>query len=252
MDLVCFECQTTITAQDLGRLGDALVAHARSQHDWPYSDQAIRNFAEATQRLTGPGERLESIGGVTVQEVTEERIDDWFKFFDHDAFVGMPEWAACYCLEPHVRHPSRPQEGDDPSWRDNREAMASRLKGGSSVGYLAYVDGKPAGWVNASMRSTYSLYQGVDPGGPEPERVIGVSCFIVAPPYRQHGLAEALLDRVIEDGAERGAQWVEAYPFNKLSETDAGNFRGPRSMYDSRGFETVEVRDRDTVVRRPI
>jgi GNAT superfamily N-acetyltransferase len=102
------------------------------------------------------------------------------------------------------------------------------------------------------MRSTYSLYQDVDPGGPEPERVIGVSCFIVAPPYRQHGLAEALLDRVIEDGAERGARWVEAYPFNKLSETDAGNFRGPRSMYDSRGFETVEVRDRDTVVRRPI
>jgi GNAT superfamily N-acetyltransferase len=252
MDLVCFECQTTITAKDLGPLGDALVAHARSQHDWPYSDQAIRNFAEATQRLTGPGERLESIGGVTVEEVTEERIDDWLNFFDHDAFVGMPEWAACYCLEPHVRHPSKPQEGDDPHWRDNREAMASRLKGGSSVGYLAYVDGKPAGWVNASMRSTYTLYQGVDPGGPEPERVIGVSCFIVAPPYRQHGLAEALLDRVIEDGAERGAQWVEAYPFNKLSETDAGNFRGPRSMYDSRGFETVEVRDRDTVVRRPI
>lgn len=252
MDLTCFECQATITAQDLDLLGDALVTHARAQHDWPYNDQAIRNYAAATQRLTGPGERLESIGDVTVHEVTEDRIDDWLNFFDREAFVGMPEWAACYCIEPHVRHPSQPQEGDDPDWRDNRKAMASRLRGGCSVGYLAYVDGRPAGWVNASMRSAYRLYVGVDPGGPEPDCVIGVSCFIVAPPYRQHGLAEALLDRVIEDGAKRDAQWVEGYPFNKLSENDAGNFRGPRSIYDSRGFVTVEVRDRDTVVRRPI
>lgn len=252
MDLVCFECQTKITAKDQESLGDALVAHARSQHEWPYSDQAIRNYAAATQRLTGPGERLESIGEVAVQEVTEERIDDWLYFFDHDAFVGMPEWAACYCLEPHVRHPSKPQEGDDPDWRDNREAMASRLKCGSSVGYLAYVDGSPAGWVNASMRSTYNLYQGVDPEGPEPECVIGVSCFIVAPPYRQHGLAEALLDRVISDAADRGAEWIEAYPFNEVADTDAGNFRGPRSMFDERNFEPVEVRGRDTVVRRAV
>jgi GNAT superfamily N-acetyltransferase len=252
MDLVCFDCQATISAEDLGPLGDALVEHARSQHDWPYNDQAIRNFAEATQRLTGPAERLETIGDLTVHEVTQDRIDDWLEFFDHDAFVGMPEWAACYCLEPHVRHPSEPQEGDDPHWRENRQAMSSRLRHGLSFGYLAYVDGRPAGWVNASKRSTYRLYEGVDPEGPDPESVIGVSCFIVAPPYRQHGLAEALLDRVIADAAERGAQWIEAYPFNTLSETDSGKFRGPRSMYDSRQFETVQVRERDSVVRRPV
>jgi GNAT superfamily N-acetyltransferase len=75
--------------------------------------------------------------------------------------------------------------------------MAERLRGGTTLGYLAYVDGRPAGWVNASLRSEYGLYRLVDPDGPEPRSVIGVSCFVIAPPFRRHGIASALLDRVM-------------------------------------------------------
>jgi GNAT superfamily N-acetyltransferase len=79
--------------------------------------------------------------------------------------------------------------------------------------------------------------------------VIGVSCFVIAPPFRRHGIASALLDRVIADASARGAAWIEGYPFNKPEQSDAGHFRGPRSMYDARGFEPIKVRERDTVVR---
>jgi len=79
--------------------------------------------------------------------------------------------------------------------------------------------------------------------------VIGVSCFVIAPPFRRHGIASALLDRVIADASARGASWVEGYPDNAPEESDAGHFRGARSMYDARGFEPIEVRERDTVVR---
>jgi GNAT superfamily N-acetyltransferase len=81
--------------------------------------------------------------------------------------------------------------------------------------------------------------------------VIGVSCFVIAPPYRRHGVASALLDRVIEDAAARGASWIEGYPHDTPEPGDAGHFRGPRSMYEARGFQPVEVRERDTVMRRP-
>ena len=252
MNLTCFECGDAISGDDLDSLGDAFVDHARSKHDWPYSDQGIRNFAHATQRLTGSAERLETIGEITVHKVTEDRIDDWLEFFDHHAFVGTPEWAACYCIEPHVRDPDDSIEGEDPDWRSNRDAMVARLREGGTYGYLAYVEGLPAGWVNASTRDKYEYYRTVDPGGPKPEDVIGISCFIVAPPYRQHGVAEALLDRVMADAAERGAMWVEAYPFNEAHDADSKNFRGPRPMFDGRRFEPVEIRGRDTVVRRPI
>lgn len=252
MNLTCFECGDAIAADGLDSLGDAFVDHARSTHEWPYSDQGIRNFAHATQRLTGSTERLEAIGEITVHRVTEGLIDDWLDFFDHHAFVGTPEWAACYCIEPHVRDPDNPGQGEDPDWRVNREAMVTRLRESETFGYLAYVDGRPAGWVNASTRDKYEYYRTVDPSGPKPDSVIGISCFIVAPPYRQHGVAEALLDRVMADAAERGALWVEAYPFNEFEDEASKNFRGPRPMFDSRRFEPIEIRGRDTVVRRPI
>jgi GNAT superfamily N-acetyltransferase len=80
--------------------------------------------------------------------------------------------------------------------------------------------------------------------------VVGVSCFIIAPPFRRHGVASVLLDRVIADAFARGAAWIEGYPRNKPEESDAAHFRGPRSMYDARGFEPIKVREHDTVVRR--
>ena len=253
MQLDCFECSARIEADDLAELESSFLAHARANHEWPYPDQAVRNYAAATQRLTGPSERLATLGEVEVHPVTEDRIADWLAFFDHDAFVGMPEWAACYCLEPHVARPG-PAGGDEdpPPWTHNRQTMVDRLRSGASFGYLAYVDGRPAGWVNASRRADYTLF-GPGPGGePSDGDVVGVACFIIAPPYRRHGLASALFDRVLADAAGRGARWVEGYPFNEEREGDAGNFRGPRSMYDERGFVAVERGERHTVMRRRV
>lgn len=249
MHLACFECGAEINGQDPDDLGEQFLAHARADHAWPFPDQGVRNYAAATQRLTGPSERLPAIGEVAIHPIDDSRLDDWARFFDHDAFVGKPEWAACYCLEPHVRVPDEQQADDVPHWRDTRTAMLARLRAGRSHGYLAYVDGVPAGWVNASWRTDYTLYPDGD-GDPSGDQVVGISCFIIAPPYRRHGLAEALLDRVLADATERGASWVEAYPHNEPPEDDGDAFRGPRSMYDARDFEPIRTADRHTVVRR--
>ena len=107
MKFTC-ECGATIAGDDLPALGDAMIAHVRADHtDWPFPDGAIRNYAEATQRLTGPTERLDAIGSIEIHPVTAERIDDWVYFFDHDGFADNPAWAACYCHEPHVVTPRR-------------------------------------------------------------------------------------------------------------------------------------------------
>jgi len=247
----CFGCDVLIEADDLDAVAGAFVAHGKQSHTWSYPEEAIRtyarNYAEATVRLIGSTERLSEIGAVTVHPVTEDRIDDWLRFFDHEAFAGNPDWASCYCLEPHA--PPPPDNPESP-WRERRSIVAERFRSGTTFGYLAYVGDRPAGWVNASLRSHYGLYQNIDPDGPQPTSVIGVSCFVIAPPFRQHGVASALLDRVIEDASARGASWIEAYPRNHPEESDAANFRGPRSMYDARGFEPIIVRERDTVMRR--
>lgn len=247
----CFECEVEFAVPD-DQLGDAFLAHARAEHEWPFPDQGIRNYAEATLRLTGPTERVDRIDRIEVYPVTIDRLDDWAEFFDHRAFAGKPEWAGCYCFEPHSHDPTEPLPPDVPSWREHREGMRGLLRDGKARGYLAYADGTVAGWVNASLRSDYALYRLVDPDGPPAGYVIGVSCFIIAPPYRRHGVAAALLDRVLEDAAGRGAAWIEGYPFTDPDESDAGHFRGPREMFEARGFEEVERHDRYAVVRRPV
>jgi GNAT superfamily N-acetyltransferase len=253
MHVKCFACDAVLEARDADAITDAFVAHGRDVHAWAYPEQALRNYArnygEATERLTGSAERLSEIGSVIVHPVADDRVRDWVRFFDHEGFAGNPDWASCYCLDPHV--PATPELPERP-WRDTRATMCERLRGGTTFGYLAYVEAKAVGWVNASFRSDYGLYRQVDPGGPEPRTVIGVSCFVIAPPYRRHGVASALLDRVIEDAAARGALWIEAYPHNAPEPSDAGHFRGARSMYEARGFEPIEVRERDTVMRRPV
>jgi GNAT superfamily N-acetyltransferase len=249
----CFECAELIEAEDSDAAVNAFAAHGRERHTWSYPEEAIwtyaRNYADATERLTGGTERLSAIASITVHPVTEDRVDDWLRFFDHEAFAGNPDWAACYCLEPHV--PTTPEEPER-AWRDTRAALCGRLRGGTTFGYLAYVDGRPAGWVNASFRSDYGLFRLVEVGGPEPRSVIGVSCFLIAPPFRRHGVASALLDRLIKDASARGASWIEGYPHNKPQTGDAGHFRGPRSMYEARGFQQVEVQEHYTVMRRSV
>jgi GNAT superfamily N-acetyltransferase len=251
MKVKCFACDELMEAKDTAAVTQAFVAHGREKHTWSYPEESIRNYAinyaEAVERLSGDTERLPEIPAVSVHPITEDRIGDWVRLFDHDGFAGNPDWAACYCLEPHV--PATPEQPER-EWRCSRAAVCERLRGGSTFGYLAYVNGRPVGWVNASLRSEYGLFRLVDVAGPEPQSVIGVSCFVIAPPFRRHGIASALLDRVIADASGRGASWIEGYPHNDPKANDAAHFRGPRSLYEARGFKPIEVRENYTVLRR--
>jgi GNAT superfamily N-acetyltransferase len=250
VQITCFECDAPVEAGDVDTVIAAFVAHGQARHNWTYPEAAIRtyarNCAEAIERSTGSRDRLAQIGAVTIHPVAENRVDDWLRLFDSDAFPDNPGWASCYCLEPHA--PPPPEQGERP-WRTTRAIMIERLRSGTTFGYLAYAGGRTAGWVNASLRADYGLYREVDPAGPAPRSVIGVSCFVIAPPFRRHGIAAALLDRVVADASARSASWIEAYPLNAPKDGDAGHFRGPRAMYDARGFAQVELRGRYAVVR---
>lgn len=247
----CEDCGAAITAADLDAFGDAYIAHVRSRHpEWPFPDMAIRNVAEATQRLTGSTTRLETIGTVAIHPVTADRIDDWLAFFDHDGFAGNPVDAVCYCSSPHVSAPGQDGGAEMRPWRQNRELVAGLLRSGRVFGYLAYVDGKPAGWVNASNRSECRQLQWTE--SVADSEAISIACFVIAPPYRRHGLSKSLLRRVIDDGAARNAIYIEAYPLNSPAESDAANHRGHRSLFEKHGFEVVHERQHDTVMRRQL
>jgi hypothetical protein len=161
---------------------------------------------------------------------------------------GQARVGGCYCLEPHVRVPDE-DPTDVPHWQDNRTAMLARLRGGRSHGYLAYVDGTPG---RVGQRVLADRLHAV-PG--RRRRSAGR-------PGRGHLLLHhraalpTARDRRGTAGPGPGGcgrPWRRlgrGLPVQRATRGRRGAFRGPRSMYDARGFEPIRTADRHTVVRR--
>jgi GNAT superfamily N-acetyltransferase len=140
-------------------------------------------------------------------------------------------------------HRDDPQSNGGNPWRQNRADLAERLGMGSTIGYLAYVDGKPAGWCNASLRSAYPTKR----KGSEDDEVGVVACFVIAPPFRKHGVARRLLDAAIEGFRARGVKRVQAHPVLG-TDMDTHNYHGPLPLYLGAGFEVTEENEKSAVV----
>ena len=237
----CEDCGAEISGADR----EALLASAKAHFDevhprWQLGPNSIENWVDAKQRVSPAAERLEAIGDVEVHEVTGRRIDDMLSFFETDAFAGNAGWASCYCMFYHREDPMT--NGSNP-WRENRDAMRKRLESGSTIGYLAYVDGQPAGWCNASLRSAYP----VRATGDQDDQVGVVACFVIAPAYRRHGLSKKLLDAAIAGFARRGVSKVEAHPMLG-TDADPANYHGPLPLFIAAGFEIAEQDERSARV----
>ncbi len=226
-------CQTVLTAFDTETLVDPVKAHFDEAHpEFGLTTTSVRNYLEAEDRSTGPTERLDSIGRVEIRPITPEAGEEAMHFFDTDAFPDNPAWGACYCMFfPRGGH-ANPDWGDQP-WRVNRSDQLDRIARGQTTGMLAYVDGRLAGWCNATARSEFPGFSTGDDAG-----VASVVCFVIAPPYRGHGLATRLLEAVVGEYGAKGFTRLEAYPArDPADEREA--FHGSLDLFRELGFEVT-------------
>jgi len=82
------------------------------------------------------------------------------------------------------------------------------------------------------------------------EGIGSVACFVIAAPYRGHGVASKLLQVAIERLRARGLRAVEAYPSRESDDSAQSNYRGPLDMYLRAGFEPYRELERHVVVRK--
>lgn len=242
----CF-CGAELSAGDREALVPVVLRHFTEDHaELGILEQHVRDYLDAEERLTGGTERLPAIGTVSVHDATPDRLGDVLRFFDHDAFADNPAWASCYCMCHHV---SGQDEWMARTAEQNRRDLCGRLEAGTTTGLLAYVDGTPAAWCNGSPRTAFPEYGGRDD---HPDDQVGsIVCFVVAPPYRRHGLAARLLDEVCRSFERRGLHVAEAYP-REPTEGDADAYHGPLSLYLDAGFARVGEGERYVVVQRTL
>ena len=195
--------------------------------------------------------RLPEIGEIDVRDVTPERVADYLDFFDHSAFRDFPAWQSCYCMETHRDHTD--EEWSERTGVDNRTDMQAMIRDGRVTALLAYVDGKPVGWCNYGETTRLSgVMMKLKLDFAEHSGVGSIACFVIAAPYRGHGVATKLLDAALERLKARGLRAVEAYPRRQEDSSAQANYRGSLRMYENAGFEPYRETERNFVVRKTL
>lgn len=186
------------------------------------------------------GASTESHGGLSVHEVTPDRWPDFERLFESR---GGPK--SCWCM---VWRGSREEKADKAS---RKAAMRSRVRDGTPVGLLGYLDGEPVAWCSVAPRPTLR-YLGVDPEpGEDSARVWSIVCFFVKREHRGAGMLTRLLDDAVRHATAHGAQVVEAYPVD--ADSPSYRFMGFVRAFEEAGFHEVgRVGKRRHVVRKEV
>lgn len=135
----------------------------------------------------------------------------------------------------------------------NRLAFKTRIEAGFVPGLLAYVDGKPVGWVAVGPREQYPLL--------ERSRVLArvddmpvwsIVCFFVNSKARHQGMTTLLIGAAEDFARSHGAKMIEAYPMDPdKKRNDAFLYMGTSSTFKKIGyFEAIRRSTSHPVMRK--
>jgi GNAT superfamily N-acetyltransferase len=170
-------------------------------------------------------------GGLLIVPATPDRWDDVVLLLGGDGDRG------CWCQA--WRGATR---GRDGARLGRPEALRAQLDASVPPGFIAYVDGQPAGWCGVAVRTeTPRLSRSRTIPAIDDRPVWAIGCFRTRVGYRRRGVARALLAHVVEAAREAGAPGVEAYPIDPDGRrVDVGfAYVGIASMFDAAGFRRV-------------
>ena len=192
---------------------------------------------------------------IEIRKLTPNLVEDYVRFFDTTSHADNKDEHKCYC----VWWCNDDYEGKDftSSIEVRRRYAIQYVKGNNIQGYLAYCDDEVVGWCNANTKADclkcycWQRFMGFVPteeSNPD-IKVKSVFCFAIAPEMRRKGIAKMLLERVCQDAAQDGFDFVEGYP-NKEFINEAEDFVGPIEVYKKSGFNVHYETDRQFVMRK--
>jgi GNAT superfamily N-acetyltransferase len=185
------------------------------------------------------------VSRIEVHPVTADRWDDLVELFgDRGAYGG------CWCMYFRLRG-SEWSRGTRDKGRANRVALKDLVDENRVPGLLAYIDGRPVGWVSLAPREEYSRVLHSPTTRPVDDRPAwSIVCFYIDRRHRGERVASTLLDAAVRHARSQGARLVEGYPldFERGSIPNANAYPGLVSMFEPAGFREIERRS----ARRPI
>jgi len=158
-------------------------------------------------------------------------------------FHTSPVMSSCWCMSQRTRASEFTRFGSAARQR-NREAMHGLVAAGTIPGLLAYVDGRPVGWISVGPREQFARIQHSPALRPVDDLPVwSIVCMYTHPDYRRQGLTLALIQAAVQHAAVHEAAAVEAYPLaewgGKVGVSDACT--GMAGTFRELGFEEVGV-----------
>jgi GNAT superfamily N-acetyltransferase len=193
---------------------------------------------------------------IEVRDLSPELLPAYLDFFDHSAFLDFAEWRSCYCIETHSPTNLSDDESVDRVAEANRRGMSESIMRGEVTALLAFEGGKPIGWCNYGETTQLSgVMHRFGLTAPDHEGVGSIACFVIAAPYRRHGVASRLLDAAVERLRAKGMDAVEAYPKrddDSQHDPQHANYRGPLAMFLRAGFEPYREAGKHLILRKSL
>jgi GNAT superfamily N-acetyltransferase len=201
-------------------------------------------------RSRGKGAATTASSHVTVRPVTASRWDDLVELFgwDHGAYSG------CWCMWFRVTQQEFTKGAPRGGAGGNRAAMKRLVGAGKVPGLLAYVEGKPVGWVSVAPRAQFGRVERSSVTKPvdEEPNVWSIVCWYIDRHHRGQGVGSELLAAAVDHAKRKGARVIEGYPIDasRRSPSNAEAFPGLASMFRRAGFREVARRSPGRPVMR--
>jgi GNAT superfamily N-acetyltransferase len=177
--------------------------------------------------------------------LSPDRWDDFVELFGPRGAC-----AGCWCMWPRLPAAEWKRGAGQGNKRRMKKLVDSARE---PPGLLAYVDGRPAGWIAFAPRDEYvrldrsRVWKRVD------ERPVwSISCFFVARPFRGRGLTVKLLRAAAAHAKRRGARLLEGYPIDSAGGDmpDAFVWTGMVETFREVGFVEVARRSPSKPIMR--
>jgi len=185
--------------------------------------------------------------GIEVRPVTRDRWDDLVQLFGPSG-----AYSGCWCMFWRIKSSEFDANGN----KGNRRAMQRIVERSEIPGLLAYIAGKPVGWISLAPKEQFGrivrspLFKDIDD-----QLVWSVVCFFIDKEYRKRGVGKRLLSAAADYAQSKGARILEAYPIDTKGKhrADAALFTGTQFLFEQAGFtEVARRKERRPVMRKSL
>jgi len=170
----------------------------------------------------------------------------WSEF--EELFGARGACGGCWCM--YWRETAK--EFSANKGNGNRKAMLSIINNNVIPGLIGYLEERPVAWIAIAPRDdTPRLENSRILARIDEKPVWSITCFFISKEFRNKGLSQQMIEGACEWAFERGAEIVEAYPYDLPKgerQPDPFVYTGIASPFRKTGF--VEIARRSA--KRPV